>query len=62
MVTSSSSSSSEQGSEAGAAIESLYEQDFLALREEALRTGTLFTVSIVNIPMPLIYGCRLVFA
>ena len=61
MVTSS-SSSSEQGSEAGAAIESLYEQDFLALREEALRTGTLFTVSTANIPMTPIYGCCLVFS
>ena len=38
-----SESSSERGSDEEAPIESLYEQDFQALREECLRTNTLFT-------------------
>ena len=38
-----SETSSERGSDEEVAIESLYEQDFQALREECLRTNTLFT-------------------
>ena len=38
-----SETSSERGSDEEAAIESLYEQDFQALRAECLRTNTLFT-------------------
>ena len=38
-----SETSSERGSDEEAAIESLYEQDFQALRAECLRNNTLFT-------------------
>ena len=39
------SDSESEGQGSGAApIESLYEQDFLAIREECRRTGVLFTV------------------